>query len=173
MCLTLIKKKIKFSSYIRKFRMEQLQSHMWLTASSYIYGLNICAFPHILGSPSSYMTLQQLHSQFPDIWKKISFLFYQCSKYCTYSMCKKTIEEQVWSRGRPYTPLLAFLLHTVIPLIQSKAPFPLQDPLHFHPGAQKGGGVGSKAPPLPNPVAPAFPLRTPFSVISPINYFSS
>jgi hypothetical protein len=25
---TLIKKKIKFSSYIRKFRMEQLQSHM-------------------------------------------------------------------------------------------------------------------------------------------------
>jgi hypothetical protein len=27
---------IKFSSYIRKFRMEQLQSHIWLTASSYI-----------------------------------------------------------------------------------------------------------------------------------------
>jgi hypothetical protein len=26
--LTLIKNKIKFSSYIRKFRMEQLQSHM-------------------------------------------------------------------------------------------------------------------------------------------------
>jgi hypothetical protein len=25
---TLIKKKIKFSSYIRKFRMEQLQSHI-------------------------------------------------------------------------------------------------------------------------------------------------
>ncbi len=33
---TLIKKKIKFSSYIRKFRMEQLQSHIWLTASSYM-----------------------------------------------------------------------------------------------------------------------------------------
>ena len=33
---SLIKKKIKFSSYIRKFRMEQLQSHIWLTASSYI-----------------------------------------------------------------------------------------------------------------------------------------
>jgi hypothetical protein len=30
------KKKIKFSSYIRKFRMEQLQSHIWLTASSYM-----------------------------------------------------------------------------------------------------------------------------------------
>ncbi len=25
---------------------------------------NICAFPHILGSPSSYMTLQLLHSEF-------------------------------------------------------------------------------------------------------------
>jgi hypothetical protein len=34
---TLIKKKIKFSSYKRKFRMEQLQSHIWLTASSYKY----------------------------------------------------------------------------------------------------------------------------------------
>jgi hypothetical protein len=33
---TLIKKKIKFSSYIRKLTMEQLQNHMWLTASSYI-----------------------------------------------------------------------------------------------------------------------------------------
>jgi hypothetical protein len=34
--------------------MEQLQSHVWLTASSpHIWG-NICAFPHILESPSSY-----------------------------------------------------------------------------------------------------------------------
>jgi hypothetical protein len=33
---TLIKKKIKFSSYIGKFRVEQLQSHIWLTASSYM-----------------------------------------------------------------------------------------------------------------------------------------
>jgi hypothetical protein len=28
---------------------------------------NIFAFPHILGSPSSYMTLQLLHSEFPYI----------------------------------------------------------------------------------------------------------
>ena len=33
---TLTKKKIKFSSYIRKFRMEQLQNQLWLTASSYM-----------------------------------------------------------------------------------------------------------------------------------------
>jgi hypothetical protein len=34
-------------------------------ASSYME--NICAFPHILGSPSSYMTLEPLHSEFPYI----------------------------------------------------------------------------------------------------------
>ncbi len=32
----LIKKKIKFSSYIRKFRMGQLQNDIWKTASSYM-----------------------------------------------------------------------------------------------------------------------------------------
>jgi hypothetical protein len=32
----LLKKKIKFSSYIRKFRMEQLQSHILLTVSLYM-----------------------------------------------------------------------------------------------------------------------------------------
>jgi hypothetical protein len=31
-----IKNKIKFSSYIREFRVEQLQSHIWLTASSFM-----------------------------------------------------------------------------------------------------------------------------------------
>jgi hypothetical protein len=35
---TLIKKKIKFSSYIRKFRMEQLQSHIYITNGLLIYG---------------------------------------------------------------------------------------------------------------------------------------
>jgi hypothetical protein len=32
----LIKNKIKFSLYIRKCRTEQLKSHIWLTASSYM-----------------------------------------------------------------------------------------------------------------------------------------
>ncbi len=35
-CGALIRKKIEFSSYIRKFRVEQLQSHIWGTASWYI-----------------------------------------------------------------------------------------------------------------------------------------
>jgi hypothetical protein len=43
---TLIKKQRKFVSYIRKFR---------------------CAFPHVLGSPTSYMSLQPLPSEFPYI----------------------------------------------------------------------------------------------------------
>ncbi len=42
---------------------------------------NNCAFPHILGSPSSYMTLQLLHSEFPYIWGKFYFLFYQCTLF--------------------------------------------------------------------------------------------
>ncbi len=58
------KKKIKFSSYLRKF-----PSHIWV---------NICAFPRILGSPYSYLTLQLLHSEFPYIWRKSDFLIYQC-----------------------------------------------------------------------------------------------
>ncbi len=36
MYCTLIKNKIKFSSYIRKFTLDRLQSHIWLTTSSYM-----------------------------------------------------------------------------------------------------------------------------------------
>ncbi len=78
---TLIKKIIKLSSYIRKFRMEQLQfAKSYMTnglLNPHIWG-NICTFPHVLGSPSSYMTLQLLHFEFPYIWGKFDFLFYHC-----------------------------------------------------------------------------------------------
>ncbi len=47
--------------------MEQLQSHIWLTASSYMG--NIFAFPHMLGSPPHI---------WPCNWGKFDFLFYQC-----------------------------------------------------------------------------------------------
>jgi hypothetical protein len=73
---TLIKKKIEFSLCIRKFRMEQLQSHIWLTASSYM--VKYLWFPHILESSSSYMQL--LHSEFPDIWGKIWFSLFMSVK---------------------------------------------------------------------------------------------
>ncbi len=55
-----------------------------MTNDLLIYGENICAFSHILGSPSSYMTLHPIPSEFPNIWgfffisalmRKICFLF--------------------------------------------------------------------------------------------------
>ncbi len=54
--------------------MDQLQSHIWLTASSYMG--KFCAFPHILGSPSSYLTLQLLHSEFSYIYGENLILFF-------------------------------------------------------------------------------------------------
>jgi hypothetical protein len=70
--ITLIKKKIKFSSYIRKFRMEQLQSHICLTASSSViqYMGKYFAFPHIWLCNRS--TLNFLISSMRKIW--FSFL---------------------------------------------------------------------------------------------------
>ncbi len=49
-----------------------------MTNDLLIYGENICAFTHILGSPCSYMTLHPIPSEFSYIWRKFSFLFYQC-----------------------------------------------------------------------------------------------
>ncbi len=49
----------------------------YMTNGLLIYGENICAFLHILGSPSSYMTLHPIPSEFPYIWGKLCFLFYQ------------------------------------------------------------------------------------------------
>jgi hypothetical protein len=49
--------------------MAQLQSHMG------IWG-NIFAFPHILGSSSSYMTLQLLHSEFAYMYMRENFIFF-------------------------------------------------------------------------------------------------
>jgi hypothetical protein len=46
--------------------------HIWL---------NICAFLHILGNPSSYMTLHPIPSEFPYIWGKFSFLFIRAASY--------------------------------------------------------------------------------------------
>jgi len=56
---------------------DRVQSHIWLTTP--IFGENICAFPHILGSHSSYMTLHPIPSEFLYIWGKFCFLFYQCT----------------------------------------------------------------------------------------------
>ncbi len=75
--ITLIKKKIKFSSYIRKFRMEQLQSHVWLPASSYVVKyLRVSSyrrkpfFMYDFATDSLWISLYM---------RKIWFLFYQCT----------------------------------------------------------------------------------------------
>ncbi len=46
-----------------------------MTNGFLIYGEIFSAFPRILGSPSSYMTLQLLHSEFPYGTRKILFSF--------------------------------------------------------------------------------------------------
>ncbi len=77
------KKENKFSSYIRRFRRIGVGAKSYMTNDLLIYGENICAFPHILGSPFSYMTLHPIPSEFPYrcyIWWKILFSF--LSVYC-------------------------------------------------------------------------------------------
>ncbi len=74
----LIKNKIKLSSYIRKFRVEQLQSHIWGRASYNIWG-NAQIFPHIGGGRLSHMTLQLLHSKFPSTVYEENLIFFLIS----------------------------------------------------------------------------------------------
>ncbi len=61
---TLIKNKIKFSSYIRKFRGMGCKV-VYVKRPPHIWG-KYCAFPHVLESPS-YMTLHLIPSEFPYI----------------------------------------------------------------------------------------------------------
>jgi hypothetical protein len=76
---TLIKKN-KFFLIYKEFRRDRLQIHKWLTASSYMVKyLRISS----LGSHSSNMTLQPVPSEFPYIWGKFCYLFYQC-RVCLY-----------------------------------------------------------------------------------------
>jgi len=73
---TLIKKKIKFFSYVRKFRMEQLRSHKWLTVYSHMVKyLRISSYirkPFIINDFETNPIWISLHI------RKISFSFNQC-----------------------------------------------------------------------------------------------
>ncbi len=62
---TLIKKKTKFPHILGNLEGSGAKSHM--TNDLLIYSENICAFPHILGTPYSYMTLHPIPSGFPYI----------------------------------------------------------------------------------------------------------
>jgi hypothetical protein len=63
---TLIKKEKKVFLTYREIQMGSV-SKSYMTNDLLIYGENICAFPHILGSPSSYMTMHPIPSEFPYI----------------------------------------------------------------------------------------------------------
>ncbi len=74
---TLVKKKIKFSSYVRKFRWGRLQSHVWLTASLYMV-----KYLRIFSYIRNPFLIYELATN--PIWisfylRKIYFLFYQRS----------------------------------------------------------------------------------------------
>ena len=88
------KRKENFSSYKRKFRRDRVQSNVYLTASSYSVWLN-CAFPYILESPSSYMTLPQIPSEISYIWGNI-FLFYQCGSVDRFKVREKRKEGWIY-----------------------------------------------------------------------------
>jgi hypothetical protein len=78
-CNALIKKKIKFSSYIRKFRVEQLQSHIWLTASSYMGKyLRISSY---IRKPFRIYDFATAPFWISLYMRKILFSFYQCASY--------------------------------------------------------------------------------------------
>ncbi len=81
--LSLIKKKRKLSSYIRKFRRDRVQSHKLLTAFSYM--VKYLQFPHILGSPSSYMTLHRFHLNFLIYEENFVFFFISDVIHCILS----------------------------------------------------------------------------------------
>jgi hypothetical protein len=64
--ITLLTALIKKKKIVLMFK--EIQKERLLTVSSCLTTISICAFPHILGSPSLYMTLQPLSSEFPKFY---------------------------------------------------------------------------------------------------------
>jgi hypothetical protein len=94
----------KNSKNIRKFREEQLQSDILLTASSHMGKyLRIASYirkPFLI----LYMTLQLLYSEFPNIWGKYDFLFYQCSKCSIFPwICTRRVPSMEFAKFYPYS----------------------------------------------------------------------
>ncbi len=96
---TLIEKTIKFSSYVRKFRWERLQSHIWGRASWYTVWGNVQIICHIWEGRSS-----------PYIWGKFNFLFYQC-------LVQRWAALFIWS-ALYAIPFLFFVVHYALVLIR-------------------------------------------------------
>ncbi len=151
---TLIKKKIKFSSYIRNFIMKQLQSHIWLTAPH--MWENICAFSHILGSPSPYVTLQLLHSEFPytvyeenfsvhikaELWSEVPQLGFQ--EYIFWRLVRCALYAKTYPKVKKKTQNSRRSLFMLTSLWSATSLFPAQEPVlrdRHTPGGQPETGT--------------------------------
>ncbi len=115
---TLIKMKIKFSSYIRKFRMEQLPSHtcIWQTASSYI-GKYLRTSSYI-GEPFLIYDFATAPLWISLYMRKFDFLLYQCTlwlvEFITSSLLKTTWKPWLNTARQDYLVLwLHPRLHTM------------------------------------------------------------
>ncbi len=100
-----------------EIKRDWVQSHRRLTASSYM--VKICAFPHKLGSPSSYITLHLIPSEFPYIWGKFFLLFYQwgvrTTLFTLLSDCSAVEEwESVTSMAKPPSSDVRTTLFTLL-----------------------------------------------------------
>ncbi len=73
---TLIKRKTKFSSYIRKFRWDRVQSHIWGRASQYMRKCE--KFSPCMRRALVIYDFALDPPEFPYIWGKFYFIFYQC-----------------------------------------------------------------------------------------------
>ncbi len=87
----LIKKKIKFSWYLRKFSWSSCKVINEEGLPNTVYEENAQIFNHIWGGRQSYMTLQLLRSEFPYLWGTIDFLFYQCGSTCWGRPCSPSL----------------------------------------------------------------------------------
>jgi hypothetical protein len=63
-----------------------------MTNDLLIYGENICAFPHILGSPFSYMTLHLIPSEFPYTVYEENFVFFFISIIMCYVLSELRVK---------------------------------------------------------------------------------
>ncbi len=95
--------------------MGQLQSHICQTASS-LWG-NICAFPHILGNPSSYMTstasfwislcMRKIWFSFLSLYSSLFTSLFPSPKAGPSPVCKVPVHHLL---PPPLSPLLAILV---------------------------------------------------------------
>ncbi len=78
-----------------------------MTNGLHIYGYLILHFLiYILGSSSSYMTLQPLPSEFPYIWGKCLLLFNQCGVPLIASLAAGTLSGCDWPAGDSLTAVV-------------------------------------------------------------------